>query len=438
MEFAEATRYLLSLGHETLAIKLGLTNIILLLEQLGDPQKNYRIVQIAGTNGKGSTAAMLHSICCAARLSTGLFTSPHLTSITERIKIGDQEISQEFFARCATRVRTVVQTLVAERKIDTPPTFFEQVTAIALLAFAEAKVELAILETGLGGRLDATTAAGAEVVGITPISVDHQEYLGETIEQIASEKAAIIRAGCIAVSAKQIESVREVILERCRQTGVVSHIDDCESTCESFTETGHAIITLETSTDLYTHVRLSLAGLHQIANASLALRLAESLQELGLKIDRNAIVSGLENAKHPGRLELFSIKPQILLDGAHNALGAAALRAYFEEFIRAPITLIFGAMRDKQLDRMARLLFPSAKRLVLTQPINPRAATVEKLRELAEPFFPNDRITALISPSEALRYALATTPEDEIICVTGSLYLVGELRQQITSMATSV
>ena len=224
MNFDQANQYLLSLGHETLAIKLGLRNIELLLESLGNPQKSYKSVQIAGTNGKGSTAAMLDSICRAAGISVGLYTSPHLVSITERIKLGGNEISEEAFARFASEVRLAAQQLVASEKLAALPTFFEQVTAIALLAFREAGLKLAILETGLGGRLDATTAVGAGTVAITPISLDHQEYLGETLVEVAAEKAAIIRPNSVVVVAPQADAVRRVILERCRECDVIPRV----------------------------------------------------------------------------------------------------------------------------------------------------------------------------------------------------------------------
>ena len=189
MNFEETLRYLLSLGHEMLAIKLGLRNTELLLEALGDPHHAYESVQIAGTNGKGSTAVMLDAICRTAGISTGLYTSPHLVSITERIRINGIEISEERFARYATEISKVADNLLRTGRLAALPTFFEHVTAIALLAFKDAGVRLAILETGLGGRLDATTVAGAQTVAITPVALDHQEYLGETLEEIAGEKA---------------------------------------------------------------------------------------------------------------------------------------------------------------------------------------------------------------------------------------------------------
>src|SRR5918993_2296630 len=191
MTFDEAVKYLLSLGHETLAMKLGLRNVELLLAALGSPQDSFPAVQIAGTNGKGSTAAMLDAVCRAAGLRAGLYTSPHLVSVTERVRVGGRDITRDEFARHATRVRAAAEEV--ERESGALPTFFEQVTCVALSAFAEAGVGLAILETGLGGRLDATTAAGARFVAVTPVALDHQEYLGDTLAEIAAEKAAIIR-----------------------------------------------------------------------------------------------------------------------------------------------------------------------------------------------------------------------------------------------------
>src|SRR5918912_653382 len=217
MRFDDAVQYLLSLGHETLAIKLGLSNTERLLEALGRPQSSFPAVQIAGTNGKGSTAVMLDSICRMAAIRTGLYTSPHLVSITERIRIDGREIAREEFARLTAHVRGVAERLGERGVLSSLPTFFEHVTAIALAAFKEARVELAILETGLGGRLDSTTVAGAETIAITPIALDHQEYLGNTLAEIAAEKAAIIRPGVTAIIAPQLAEALEVILKRCAE-----------------------------------------------------------------------------------------------------------------------------------------------------------------------------------------------------------------------------
>jgi dihydrofolate synthase/folylpolyglutamate synthase len=398
MNFEAAVDYLLSLGHEALAIKLGLRNTELLLNALDNPERAFPSVQIAGTNGKGSTAAMLDSICRAADIKTGLYTSPHLVSITERIKLCGTDITREEFAAGATTVRE------ASEQLEALPTFFEQVTAIALLAFRNAGIKLAILETGLGGRLDSTTAANAHIVAITQIALDHQQYLGDTIASIAAEKAAIIRPGVRAVIGRQkYPEALEVLLQRCKETGVTP------------------ILANENSLS----VNLALHGRHQIENAAVAIHLAELLE-----IPNAAIVRGLETTQHPGRLELIPHEPAFLIDGAHNPAGAESLRAYLDEFAPRPLTLVFGAMRDKQLEQIGEILFPVADLLVLTTVDNPRSATLEMLEPIALRYARGKVLTS----TTALQTALANTPREGMICVAGSLYLAGELRPQILAL----
>jgi dihydrofolate synthase/folylpolyglutamate synthase len=424
MNFEESLAYLLSLGHETLAIKLGLRNTELLLEALGNPERTYEVVQIAGTNGKGSTAAMLDSICRAAGSSTGLFTSPHLRSITERISINGSRISEARFGVLATEVREAAEKRLAQGRIEALPTFFEHVTAIALLAFREANLELVILETGLGGRLDATTVAGAKTVGITPVSLDHQEYLGETIEAIAFEKAGIIRRGVTAIIAAQPAAALEVILARCGELGVAATVAGVQAFELGASVEGSFAVTFETRENRYENVHLSLRGRHQITNAGVAIQLAEALRDRGFKISRSDIVTGIESTHHAGRLTHYD---SILLDGAHNPDAARVLREYLDEFVKEPLTLIFGAMRDKKLAAMAAILFPGVRYLILTQPDNPRAASVESLQTLAENFVPREKIFTVPDVSDALRKARSLTSTHGRICATGSLYLVGEV-----------
>jgi dihydrofolate synthase / folylpolyglutamate synthase len=434
--FDEALQYLLSLGHETLAIKLGLSNTERLLEALGNPQSSFPSVQIAGTNGKGSTAVMLEAITRTAHIKTGLYTSPHLKSITERICINNQEIRREDFARLTTRVRSTAERLVAEGRLETLPTYFEHLTAIAFTAFAESSIQLAILETGLGGRLDATTTARAEVVAITPIALDHQEYLGETLTEIAAEKAAIVRPGvAAAIVAPQEREALDVILKRCADSGVAPHLSECRVEVMGAEDVGRMRVTFETNEDRYENITLGLRGRHQITNASIAIALAEALRERGFHLPRSAIILGLETAEHAGRLELRRDRASnILFDGAHNPAGARALRNFLDEFVQLPITLLFGAMRDKDLALIAATLFPVARHLILTQPDNPRAATLETLARLVPQGFDSSRITLAPSASEALHAARAQTPPDGIICVTGSLYLIGEVQNIITAV----
>jgi len=406
MQFDEAVQYLLGLGHETLTIKLGLRNTELLLAALDNPERSYQVVQIAGTNGKGSTAAMLDSICRAAGIRAGLYTSPHLVSMTERIRIAGSDIAPEDFARHATTVRAVADDLLARREIDALPTFFEQLTAIALVAFREAQVELAILETGLGGRLDSTTAANASILGITSIAMDHEEYLGDTLASIAAEKAATIRPGVTAIIARQQPEALAVLLERCAAVGVQP--------------------SLEPEGDFYKNIPLNLRGAHQLENASVAIRVAQALG-----IEPAAIIRGLETTQHAGRLELIA---PFLLDGAHNPAGAEALRNYLDEFEHGPLTLIFAAMRDKKLDQIAEILFPIADCLILTTVNNPRSASLETLAPLARRFA-HGMVIESNSSAEALRIAATQTPDNGLICVTGSLYLIGETRPLILKRA---
>jgi dihydrofolate synthase / folylpolyglutamate synthase len=435
-QFDEAVRYLLSLGHEILTLKLGLRTSELLLQALGDPHRSYPAVQIAGTNGKGSTAVVLNSICRAAGIKTGLFTSPHLSSVTERVRIHGKEISREAFAKLAVTVRRAAEDLVKTGQLPAPPTFFEQVTAIALLAFRQAAVDVAILETGLGGRLDSTTVARAETIGITPVALDHQDYLGETLEQIAGEKAAIIRSGVTAVIAPQTPVALEVILGHCAEVNVVPRFAATDVTGLSSSSDGRIKATFKTTADTYPNLWLGLRGRHQVINVALAIELAEALRERGFEISRDAIISGVEQARHPGRLELIKGRPDILLDGAHNPAGAQALRTYLDEFVRQPLTLVFGAMRDKNLMQMADILFPRAQRLILTEPDSVRAAGVELLRECAASVA-GERITMTEPAAQlAMKLALQETGDEGLVCVTGSLYLVGEVRRDLGSETT--
>ncbi|MBV9957523.1 MAG: hypothetical protein JO360_03845, partial [Acidobacteria bacterium] len=427
----ESVAYLLSLGHETLAMKLGLESIRRLLTALGEPQRaSMWKVQVAGTNGKGSTSVMLDAIARRAKIDTALYTSPHLINLTERLRFNGHEIDRAHFGLVASKVRDEAEKLVASGALPAPPTFFEQLTAIFLYTCPDAWTELAILETGLGGRLDATTAAEAQVVAITPIALDHQEYLGETLAEIAFEKAAIIRPGVVAVIAPQPAEALEVILRRCAECGVEPRlVSTDEMEINGAAERGRLSVTFRTAQDEYECVRLGLRGRHQAVNASVAVALAEELRARGLQISREAIITGLERACHPGRLEWRELQPPMLFDGAHNPAGARALRDYLDEFVKAPVTLLFGAMRDKDLEVMAETLFPAAEHLILTELRNPRTATKETLRQLASHHTDASRLAVTDDVAEALRIAAERTGPGGVVCVTGSLYLIGEAQE---------
>ena len=431
MNFDESLKYLYGLGNEVSAMKLGLENIGKLLTALGNPEKNFLKVQVAGTNGKGSTCAFLDSICVLAGIKTGLYTSPHLISITERIKIGGQEISEKDFAHHATKIKEISEKLLEIGDLEALPTFFEQVTAIAISAFDEAKIDLAILETGLGGRFDATTATKAEIVAITPVDFDHQNILGNTLAEIAAEKAAIIRKDTRVVLANQREEALEVILKKCDEVGIKT-INNCKIELNAVDSiNGKAIVTFITENEIYQDVHLGLRGRHQIENARLAVLLAEGLKyHFNFIFSKFEIVEGLETAKHNGRLEFYK---NILFDGAHNVAGAKALRNYLDEFIKQPVTLVFGAMRDKDLSEIAAILFPKAETLILTKPNNERSMETSELLKIVPTTFNQKDVKLAETVAEAIITAKVITKETELILITGSLYLVGEAQEILKS-----
>ncbi len=425
MNFSESLEYLFNLGNEVLAMKLGLENSRKLLEALNNPERNFLKVQVAGTNGKGSVCAFLDSICISAGIKTGLYTSPHLISITERIKIEGKEIGEDDFARYATKIREISENLVEKGELESVPTYFEQVTAIALSAFADNKVEIAILETGLGGRFDATTATRAEIAAITSIDFDHQNILGNSLTEIAAEKAAVIREDTRVLVLPQKREAENVIYGKCREVGVepiwaipnVKLIEDL----------GGGLLYLSFTTKKSNYkVDFWMQGKHQWTNATLAIHVAENLRDFNFKIPKESIESGLETAEHKGRLEFWvnADTPSILFDGAHNVAGAKALREYLDEFIKQPITLVFGAMKDKDLSEIAEILFPKADKLILTKPDNPRSTKTEDLKS-----FTKDKFFLTENVKDALNLAFSITDRDELICVTGSLYLVGEAQK---------
>jgi dihydrofolate synthase / folylpolyglutamate synthase len=424
MNISEALSYLYNLGYELSVKKFGLENTFKLLEALNNPEKNFLKVQIAGTNGKGSVCAFLDAVCVSANIKTGLYTSPHLISVTERIKTNGAQISESDFARHATKIREISEDLVKRNVLDALPTFFEQVTAIALSYFAEEKVEIAILETGLGGRFDSATATNAEIVAITSIDYDHQHILGNSLTEIASEKAAIIREDTKVIIAPQKKEAERVIVGKCLEKGVEPVWATTDFKIKK--DSNLLIATFKTSVNNYPNVLLSLAGRHQFENASVAIGVAETLRESGFEIPQSAVIAGLENARHQGRLEFYK---GILFDGAHNISGAKALREYLDEFIAQPVTMIFGSMQDKDLTEIGALLFPKAEKLILTKPYNPRAAETAELMRFLPAEYDQRNVFAVESVKGALEKAREVSAPGNLLCVTGSLYLVGEAQK---------
>src|SRR5581483_3503815 len=365
MDYKQSVQYLYSLGNEVLSLKLGLDNIGALSAVLGQPHRAFESVLIAGTNGKGSTAAMIDAMLSEAGIDHGLYTSPHLCEVTERIVVNGQQISQEEFAEIATLVREVSHNLVTQGSIPAPPTFFEQVTAVAFCYFARRGVRLAVLEVGMGGRLDATNLVQPLISVVTPISYDHEKYLGSTLTEIAGEKAGIIKHGSKAVISPQPVEAMDVIMRRCLERRVLPVFVDAPTDTQ-IVPGKRMSVTIE-GRENYSKITLGLRGRHQAINAAVAVAAAEELRSHGYPISRAAIVGGLERVSWPGRLELLSGAPMILLDGAHNPAGAQVLRDFIVDLAVSPITLIFAAMADKDVAQMSAILFPLARNIILTR-----------------------------------------------------------------------
>jgi dihydrofolate synthase/folylpolyglutamate synthase len=435
MNYESAVRYLLSLGRElgaptqATAAKFNLENITVLMERLGRPDRTYPIVHIAGTNGKGSTAAFLESILRAAGFRTGLNTSPHLERINERIRINGEEVSDQIFAETFTRVQEVIEELLAAGRLEAHPTYFECVTALAFEVFARERVEFAVVEVGLGGRLDATNIVRPQVSVITRIDFDHENYLGHSLEEIAREKAGIVKAGVPVATAPQLPEVREVLRGKARELGatIVDTGEDFDLERE-IAEAGCARARARARARGEA-VRLApgLPGRFQLENALNAVATARLLQARGYRITNQNIEQGIRSAEWPGRLERLQAGPDVYLDGAHNPGAARELAQFLEEnFARRRVYLIFGAMRDKSVDEMTGILFPLASEVIFTQPGTPRAVSANQLADLAGHHAA--RYTVIRDAEEALESALAKARSDDAVFVTGSLYLVGQLR----------
>src|SRR6267142_436793 len=427
MNYESAVRYLLSLGRElaaptqAAAAKFNLENITILLERLGRPDRAYPCVHIAGTNGKGSTAAFLEKILREAGFRTGLNTSPHLERINERVRISGGEISDERFAEIFTRIHAVIEELLAAGKLRAHPTYFECVAALAFEAFARERVDFAVIEVGLGGRLDATNVVTPMVSIITRIDFDHENYLGHSLREIAGEKAGILKA--------QLPEARDVLLEKAKELRC-----PVVETSRAFRVENEAVehgcvraVVEEIASGKVFSIEPKLAGRFQLQNALNAVGAARILQNRKYRISDENIAGGIATMEWPGRLERLQTRPDVYLDGAHNPGAARELARFLEEnFAGRKVYLIFGAMRDKALDEVTGMLFPHAHEVIFTQPGTPRAVSARQLAEMAGD---NAKEFTVIEDAErALESALAKAGPEDAVFITGSLYLVGELR----------
>jgi dihydrofolate synthase / folylpolyglutamate synthase len=435
MNYDESVRYLLSLGKELAAPlharaqKFDLHNIRVLAGHLQDPYRRYPCAHVAGTNGKGSTAAMLASMVHAAGRTAGLYTSPHLERMNERIRVDGAPISDEEFAAAFTRITAATEELLAAGTLTAHPTYFECVTAMAFDVFARRHVDLAVFEVGLGGRLDSTNIVVPEVAIITQVDLDHEDYLGHSVAQIAAEKAGIIKPGSWVVSAAEHPEAAAVIAQRCAEQGArLVEVDSYWRVTRIESDAGLYRATISgASATGEIRVELPLAGRFQLRNAMTAAAAGRVLSERGFPLDDAAIARGIAAVRWPGRLEQLSTHPCVYLDGAHNPAGARSLLcSWNEDFAGRRILLVYGAMRDKAVDEIAGILFPRAEAVIFTEVRQARAISANLLAEMTGHLARHYEIVA--DPAEALECALQMAAPEDIVFVAGSLYLAGDLR----------
>lgn len=410
--------------------KFDLAAMRILMEALGSPHLRFPSVLIAGTNGKGSTAATLASILRAAGYRVGLYTSPHLVRVNERVRINGQDISDADFAALYFRVDDCARRLVSEGCLAWHPSFFETMTALAFLYFAEREVQIAVLEVGMGGRLDATNIVSPLVSVITDISLDHMEWLGNTITEIAREKAGILRPDGVLVTLPQHPEANQAIGEAAvalnvRGVNAADYVPLRSETCA-----GYELLVLGDRIKIAS----PLAGAHQHRNIALAIAAAVELcNHHGYELTASQVAEGIRATHWPGRLERFRHPggADVLVDVAHNPAGAWALRSALSHLDPEPkvMTAVFGCLKDKAYPEMAQILFPMFQSVVLTEVPSPRKASIEELTKAAAAT--GVQVVTAPSPKEALAQAIARTPHDGIVIVTGSVYLVGDLRNTL-------
>jgi dihydrofolate synthase/folylpolyglutamate synthase len=406
--------YLDSLNVDTM--RFGLTAITDLLSRLGNPQNSYKIILIAGTNGKGSTAAMTSSILCSAGYKVGLYTSPHLVDVRERIVINGKKISLKEFNRTIAYVKDKKEQLV---------TYFEFLTAVAYVYFQRQKVDIAVLEVGLGGRLDATNVCKPMVSIITNIAFDHIDYLGNTLDSIAREKAGIIKQKGVCITAAKQKKVLEVLKNVCLRRRAKLY---CLNSDIKIKKQKDCFLNYQGLYRNLKNLKIPLQGDHQLSNAALALAAIELCEHKGFCVDDAAIYAGLKNTHWEARLEVLQNQPLFLLDGAHNPAGISVLcRTFKKDFSYRRLILIFGALADKDYSQMLQKIVPLASIIILTQLKTKRAVPVNDIMETVKKMGYPAIVTENVK--QAIERAQALAKKQDLICATGSFYLAGEVKQ---------
>lgn len=432
MNYQESLQFLYSLGHELRGVKFRLETIRSILGQLGDPHLKYRTAIIAGTNGKGSTAAFLASIVQQAGYRTGLYTSPHLLRVNERFQLERRDISDEDFANSFTAVHEATGDLRRRGTIESVPSFFEFITATAFVHFAGAGAEFVVLEVGMGGRLDATNVTEPRVAIITNVDLDHQEFLGSTHAEIAREKAGVIRPSRPVISACAHPDATEVIRRRAAEIGAtLVEIPDFGKISNLENREGRYSFDFNLGSESLSGISLPLAGSFQVQNAAAAVAAAWELRKDGMdRITPSTILGGLRCARWPGRLEKVCGAPLFLVDGAHNPAAAREVAKFVQENLRGrKLRLIYASMGDKAVGEISEILWPLAAEVILTKPGQPRAASPEDILSLAR--ISPSALTMETNVAHAVEHAIAVSSPEDVILAAGSLFLVGEIKKAL-------
>ena len=414
MNKLESSAYLASLNIDKM--RFGLKAITELLARLGNPQNSYKTILIAGTNGKGSTAAMTSSILSSAGYKVGLYTSPHLVDVRERIVINGEKISLKEFNQTIADVKD---------RIQPPVTYFEFLTAVAFVYFQRQKVDIAVLEVGLGGRLDATNVCKPLVSVITNIAFDHTDYLGNTLNSIAREKAGIIKQKGICITAAKQKKVVDVLRDVCQRRRAKFY---CLGRDIKIKKQKDGFFTYQGFNRNLKNLKIPLQGDHQLSNAALALAAIELCEKKGFSIADTAIYAGLKNTHWEARLEVLQNQPLFLLDGAHNPAGISVLcRTLKKDFSYRRLILIFGSLADKDYRRMLQKIIPLTSIIILTQLKTKRAVSVNDIMETVKKMGYPAIVTENVK--QAIERAQAMANKQDLICATGSFYLAGEIKQ---------
>ncbi len=431
MNYTESIAYLEKL--ESLGIHLGLDRVNALLSRLGDPHKDFKSILVAGTNGKGSVIAMLEGVLLEAGYKVGMYTSPHLKSYTERIRIDGKDLKNSRFAEIVALVRKNINKIPENLG---NPTLFEALTAGAFLKFSREKVDYGLLEVGLGGRLDATNVVKPEVSVVTNVDYDHTEILGQDIKKIALEKAGVIREGVPFITAAEGEAL-ELLVSISSETHAPLYFVRNSLAKESLPLAADYIsvekdmiglegekVSIKGRYGLYDELEIPLIGNHQAINVGVVIGVLEALRDNGINIGSEEIRKGLAKTKWRGRFEIISKKPLIILDGAHNPGGAKALKKSLEEIgFKKPLTLVLGILSNKDIQKIVEILAPLGERIICTMSKHPKAAFPEIIEREALKYSSN----VIVAPSvhDALRKSLEGAV-DQTICVTGSLFTVAD------------